>query len=115
MKQVYVIDFGDKVKVGITDDVKRRIYQIQCSTGAKAIRFAAISGDYSLERKVQRGISEYHIVGEFFSCSFDFACSMLGVCCGETISSEHIFFPDIKLRLSLRHSPSRSALVPGSN
>ena len=45
MKQVYVIDFGDKVKVGITDDIGRRIYQIQTAAGERAKRFFMVDGD----------------------------------------------------------------------
>lgn len=61
------------------------------------MRFTSVQGDYSLEQKVQRKLSEFHIVGEFFACSFDFACLMLGKCCGAPITPEQIFFPDINM------------------
>lgn len=99
MKQVYVIDFGDKVKAGITDNIKRRISQIQCSAGSKAIRFASIQGDHALEHDLHKRLSKYHIAGEFYSCSFAFACSVLGECCGITIGKEKILFPDKKFPL----------------
>lgn len=101
MKQVYVIDFGDKVKAGITDNIKRRISQIQCSAGSKAIRFTSIQGDYALEHDLHKRLSKYHIAGEFYSCSFAFACSVLEECCGITIGKEKILFPDKKFPLRI--------------
>lgn len=107
MKQVYVIDFGDKVKVGITDDIGRRIYQIQTAAGERAKRFFMVDGDSSLERKIQHNLLQYRIVGEFFRCDFVLACTVLGRLSGNTFHEKMVRFPDAEHSRTI-WSPAKS-------
>lgn len=94
MKRVYCLDFEKRVKIGITDNIDRRIHQIQCAAGARVIRYFSVEGDFALEALTQKRFMSHHIAGEFFECSFEDVCKFLAEQVGQVFSLKDICIPN---------------------
>lgn len=67
-KHVYFIEAVglDKVKVGIADDVGRRLAGLQTASPVELRLLAAVPGDESLEQRIHASLSRYRVRGEWF-------------------------------------------------
>jgi IS30 family transposase len=74
---IYVFDFGDMVKIGVSGNVQNRLKTIENQSGRKALRFFSIEADQGYENLIHRLFSSYRGIGEYFSIPFDFATSIL--------------------------------------
>ena len=72
---VYVIDYRDKVKVGRTQNLQRRIRQLETGAGTAIERYFYISASSTLETAVHRELKAKRDIGEYFTCSFSEALS----------------------------------------
>lgn len=77
MSYVYVFDFGDMVKVGISQKPSVRLRDLEEGNGVRAVRtFAVNTQDRSreIELKVHAKLSQHLLQGkEYFSCPFPLA------------------------------------------
>lgn len=77
MSYVYVFDFGDMVKVGISKRPLERLKEIEKGNGVKAVRtFAVDVGESArlVEQKIHLQLDSYLLQGrEYFCCSFETA------------------------------------------
>lgn len=105
MKRVYCLDFEKRVKIGITDNLDRRIYQIQCAAGARVIRYFSVEGDFALEALTQKRFMSHHIAGEFFECSFEDVCKFLAEQVGQVFSLKDICIPNPNVPLRTGRPP----------
>lgn len=72
---IYAVDYGDKVKVGRTQNLQKRIRALETGAGTPIKRYFFISAFPSLETAVLRELNAYKVIGEYFSCSFSTAIS----------------------------------------
>ena len=93
MDAVYVIDFGDQVKIGITKNIKSRIKQLQFICKRKAKRYFFLPGDFLLEQIAHRKFSAYKIQGEYYHCPFEEVCEFLAEMSGNKFLNENILIP----------------------
>lgn len=74
MSYIYVFDFGDCVKVGVSVQPRKRLQEIQRGNNVKAVRTWAADGEdcaKEIELKTHILLHEYLIQGkEYFRCSF---------------------------------------------
>lgn len=76
MEKVYIFDFGDKIKVGRSSDVHKRMRTIECHSGVRAKNVYAVDGDIEIEQFVH-SLLDNRLVGEFFAFPFDEAKAIL--------------------------------------
>lgn len=74
--QVYIFDFGDKIKVGFSTNVEKRLRTIELSSGIKAKQIYTVNADRKTEKIVHSWL-ENRLEGEFFAFSFDDAKRIL--------------------------------------
>lgn len=70
---IYVIDFGDKIKVGTTDNLKQRIKYLERENMKKCIRYfytEKVEFNYKLEKHIHKIFKHYKIKGEYFKLNF---------------------------------------------
>lgn len=92
MEQVYIFDFGDKLKIGYSTNTKQRLGTIESASGAKVKRIYTIDGSRQTEQAAHYYLREYLIRGEYFNCDFETAKQALdGI-----ISGKIIIPPDAK-------------------
>lgn len=83
MKHVYVLDMDNElVKIGVSDDVNRRISEVQNSSGFSVRRnhktkLMPNAAALALERDLHDYFSAYRTHGEFFKLTFKDACNEL--------------------------------------
>ena len=77
MNQVYVIDFGDRIKVGRTTNIEQRLKTIETAGGHKAKRVFNVPADGIYETLMHEQLDRYRTVGEFFTYSYDDAVALL--------------------------------------
>lgn len=80
MGNVYVINFGTCIKVGLSDNVNRRIHELEKSTGLTALDVYSVKtkrATYLVEKLAHQTLAPFRLDGEYFSCSFEFAKSAL--------------------------------------
>lgn len=70
MEQVYIFDFGDKIKVGFSTNVEKRLRTIELSSGVKAKQFYAVNASRWVEKKAH-SLLQNRLEGEFFAFPFD--------------------------------------------
>ena len=87
MEQVYIIDFGDKIKAGYSTDVKKRVRTLELSSGVKARQIYSVDAGRSVERCLHSVLTN-RLEGEFFAFPFDRAKELL-----DKIVSGRIFNP----------------------
>lgn len=65
---VYFIqaDYGGAVKIGLTDDVERRLRQLQCASATPLTLRLVIDGDQKAEVKYHKQFAPAHLRGEWF-------------------------------------------------
>ena len=74
---IYIFDFGDRIKIGQSIDVKRRLRNIETQSGIEAIQHFSTETDDRYENLMHKILSEFRGVGEYFNAPFDFAVSIL--------------------------------------
>ena len=74
--QVYIFDFGDKIKVGFSTDVQKRLRTIELSSGIKAKQFYAVDANTKIEHIVHSWL-ENRLEGEFFAFPYEQAKNIL--------------------------------------
>mgnify|MGYP002620267941 CR=1 FL=1 len=83
MKHVYIFDMdNDRVKIGVSDNVDRRISEVQNSSGFAVRRhhetgLLSDTDAYYLERDLHIHFAAYRARGEFFKIAFEAACAEL--------------------------------------
>lgn len=73
MEQVYIFDFGDKLKIGYSTNVLKRLSTIESASGAKAKQTFSVDGTREIEQAAHYYLREYRIRGEYFNCDFETA------------------------------------------
>lgn len=76
MEQVYIFDFGDKIKVGFSTNVKKRLRTIELSSGVKAKQVYAVDASRWVEKESHKLLTN-RLEGEFFAFPFDKAKSIV--------------------------------------
>ncbi len=76
MEQVYIFDFGDKIKAGYSTNVKKRLRTIELSAGVTAKRIYSVQAGRTVEKLLHRRL-ENRLLGEFFAFPFDRAKELL--------------------------------------
>ena len=68
MKQIYIIRSGEYYKVGITNNVKKRLGDLQVGNPVKleVIRAFTVHNPYLREDMVHQALKDYHVRGEWF-------------------------------------------------
>jgi hypothetical protein len=85
---VYVIDFGNKIKIGQSISVKSRIRNIENMSGCRAVGHFSIETDGRYETLMHKLLSEFRGVGEYFEYPFEYAVSLLKSLVKNRFSSE---------------------------
>lgn len=75
-EQVYIFDFGDKIKVGYSTNVKKRLRTIELSSGIEAIRTYSVAAGRPVEKALHSKL-ENRMLGEFFAFPFEQAKTLL--------------------------------------
>lgn len=63
---IYFIKCLDKIKIGYTTNIARRMKELKTGNGEKLELIYKIQGDKYLERVYQHKYQDYHISGEWF-------------------------------------------------
>lgn len=66
---IYFLSDGENIKVGYSENVKKRINSIQVANPKKLSAELVIEGDYFLEQKIHLDLQEYRVNGEWFYIS----------------------------------------------
>ena len=77
-KFVYIIDFGDKIKIGRSKNPVTRIRNIETQSGTRSERrwlSPCLSDSNAFERFLHEFFSSHRRIGEYFVCKFDDAVS----------------------------------------
>lgn len=70
MRQIYFAQCGDRIKIGISQDVIARLSQLRTGAGAPVKLIAAVEGDTRMERALHKKLKHLRIDGEWFrDCS----------------------------------------------
>lgn len=86
MEQVYIFDFGDKLKIGYSTNVLQRLRTIESASGAKAKQTFSVDGTREIEQAAHYYLREYRIRGEYFNCDFETARKAVnGIIQGEIV------------------------------
>lgn len=73
---VYIFDFGDKIKAGYSTNVAKRQRTIELSSGVKARNVYSVGGSRT-EEKLLHSHLDNRLEGEFFATSFETAKAVL--------------------------------------
>lgn len=76
MEQVYIFDFGDKIKAGYSTNVKKRLRTIELSSGVTAKQIYSVQAGRSVEKLLHNKL-ENRLLGEFFAFPFERAKELL--------------------------------------
>ena len=63
---IYFLSDMEYVKIGFSNSIKTRIYQIQTSNPKDLSVELIIDGDYSFEQKIHNDLKDFYIRGEWF-------------------------------------------------
>jgi hypothetical protein len=77
LTNVYILDFGDRIKIGITKDIPRRIKQITNHSGQKPLQYFSLEADDKYETLMHDKLQEYRGIGEYFNYPYDKAVELL--------------------------------------
>jgi len=72
---VYILDFGNRIKIGRTKNIEQRIKAIENTAGEEVKQVFYLETDSSKEKILHYYLQEYRTLGEYFTCSFDTAKS----------------------------------------
>ncbi len=73
MEQVYVFDFGDKLKIGYSTNVPQRLITLENASGVKAKQIFSVDGTRQIEQAAHYYLRSFHVRGEYFNCDFETA------------------------------------------
>lgn len=76
MEQVYIFDFGDKIKAGYSTNVQKRLRTIELSSGVEAKQVYSVQAGRAVEKELHKRL-ENRLVGEFFAFPFERAKELL--------------------------------------
>lgn len=76
MEQVYIFDFGDKIKAGYSTNVEKRLRTIELSSGVKAKQIYSVKAGRKEEGLLHSWLKN-RLEGEFFAFPFDQAKQIL--------------------------------------
>lgn len=105
MEQVYIFDFGDKIKAGYSKNVKKRLRTIELSSGVKAKQVYSVDGNRKIEQLLHACLNG-RLEGEFFACSFDKAKDILDKIKGGEIAFDSIKAPNHRYMYSALFTPT---------
>jgi hypothetical protein len=88
MNHVYVLDFNDRIKIGRTADVPRRIHEIENASGQKLTRLFSIEADPLYETALHDRLSEHRGVGEYFTYPYEEAVALLQSLIAENLAEK---------------------------
>jgi len=83
---VYILDFGNRIKIGRTKNIEQRIKTIENAVGEKAAQVFCLETDGEKEKLLHYYLHEHRTVGEYFTCSFDTAKEALQSIVNEQIT-----------------------------
>lgn len=66
---IYFVKVNDKVKIGFSDNLKKRLSALQVSSAYKLEVLLIIDGDYEKESELHQQFREYRNSGEWFDLS----------------------------------------------
>lgn len=95
MEQVYIFDFGDKIKAGYSTDVKKRLRTIELSSGVRAKQSYCVQAGRKEEKLLHSWLTN-RLEGEFFAFPFGEARSIL-----DKIVQGDIIAPPAKEKIKL--------------
>lgn len=97
MEQVYIFDFGDKIKAGYSTNVQKRLRTIELSSGVKAKQVYSIQAGRKEEKLLHSWLPN-RMEGEFFAFPFDDAKEIL-----DNIGKGEIIAPPTKSITNIGH------------
>lgn len=74
---IYAVDYGDRVKVGRTQNLQKRIRALETGAGKPIERYFYISASPALETAVHRELQAQRAIGEYFTCAFSDVLAVL--------------------------------------
>ena len=77
MTTVYILDFGNRIKIGRTKNIEQRIKAIENTAGEKVKEAFYIETESIKEKILHSYLQEFRTIGEYFSCSFNIAKTAL--------------------------------------
>lgn len=66
MKQVYFAQCGDRIKIGVANNVTARLAQLRTGAGGPLALIAAVDGGREVEKALHKKLARHHIDGEWF-------------------------------------------------
>jgi hypothetical protein len=66
---VYVVGFADYVKIGWSENVKRRLFDLQKHAPEKLVLYSLFAANLQTERKLHRRFKRVRLNGEWFALS----------------------------------------------
>ena len=111
---IYFIKLNDFVKIGFSDDVSKRVAQLQTSSPYNLDVLCIIEGDYDKEKELHELFKQYSARGEWFYLSEEIleyikSCKDLKWSLGFEKQEDVVLNPLKKLRLSLNMSMEEAA------
>jgi hypothetical protein len=74
---VYVLDFGDQIKIGQANNVNARIRTLEMQSGRKVLQQFSIEADGKYELFMHKQLVDYRGVGEYFDYPYEEAVLLL--------------------------------------
>jgi len=101
MINVYILDFGNRIKIGRTKNLDKRIKTIENTSGEKIKQLFFAETDNDKENMLHYCLHKYRTIGEYFTCSFDIAKSAF----------QNILNGEIKLPLNIKKRKKESSIT----
>lgn len=112
MEQVYIFDFGDKLKIGYSTNVLKRLSTIESASGAKAKQTFSVDGTREIEQAAHYYLREYRIRGEYFNCDFETARKAVnGIIQGEIVIPPNAKHRDAKKKANAKWDSENMATL----
>ena len=112
MEQVYIFDFGDKLKIGYSTNVLKRLSTIESASGAKAKQTFSVDGTRENEQAAHYYLREYRIRGEYFNCDFETAKKAVnGIIQGEIVIPPNAKHRDAKKKANAKWNSENMATL----
>ena len=75
-KTVYILDFGDQIKIGMTANFQKRLRSIETGSGRPVKQHFEAKVPKEYEKLLHEKLSEYRSLGEFFSYPYQKAVTL---------------------------------------
>lgn len=112
MEQVYIFDFGDKLKIGYSTNVLQRLSTIESASGVKAKQTFSVDGTREIEQAAHYYLREYRIRGEYFNCDFETARKAVnGIIQGEIVIPPNAKHRDAKKKANAKWDSENMATL----